>query len=353
MSIGIDEAVKFYDMVQNYTNTTFIKFPQNATIVQTDSIMRLLDNYDIVIASIHLTDIRSARNYGITPIYQTLIGRLVKKEHVVINLLANIFILNKIPELQEAHTLLVGYQQNKYLEEASAQVIFGGLIAKGNLPVTINNVFVEGMSVKLPQINRLSYGIPDQLGIDGKRLKVRLDSTITEGLIAKAYPGAVVSVAYKGKVIYQNAYGGQTYESTINEKLDNVNVVSKIDDAMDDFSIQSKKQVVAQEINLNRGRKEDIYDLASITKVAASALAIMQLKSIGKFDEDMPFKQYFTEFENTNKAMLSYKDMLTHRSGLVAWIPFWRDAIDTISLVAKISESDKLSNQLVYDIKKV
>jgi beta-N-acetylhexosaminidase len=355
LGIGTVTAEHFYPMVKNYTDVQYIGFPQNGNAKQVDSIFGELDNYDIVIASVHLTDIRSSRNYGITPIYADVIKRLIKRENVIINLLGNVFILNVMPEMKDAQTLLIGYQQNKYIEEASAQVIFGGLPCKGKLPVGINTVFVEGMSVPLSGIDRLSYGIPEQLGLNGEELKFRLDTLINSGLEAKAYPGAVVSVAYKGKVVYQNAYGGQTFDhkSMADEKF--MSKVEKIDDAMDNFSPSAISVDASAATNsmFKFQRKDDIYDLASITKIAASALAIMQLKSQNKFDENASFSHYYKPFENTNKANLTYKDMLTHRSGLAAWIPFWRDGVDTIAMVAKISESDQLSGQLIYDVTKV
>ncbi len=353
LAIGTESAVDFYPMVRNYVDADYIRFPQNASISQTDSILNSIAMYDLVIASLHLTDIRAARNYGVTPVYEDLLKKLVNSDKVIFNLLGNVFVLNKLPELKDANTLIVGYQQNKYIEEASAQIIFGGLPSKGSLPVEIDKVFYEGLSVKVPALQRLSYGIPDQVGIDGRMLKFRIDSLVDGGLREKAYPGAVVSVAYKGKVIYQRAYGGQVYG--VDSSKSTTGVALKIDDAMDNFA-NAPSQLNTSNTNIDRfkyTRKDDIYDLASITKIGASALAIMQLKSVGKFDENKRFKDFYPDFEGTNKSELIYKDMLTHRSGLKAWIPFWRDAIDTIAMVAAIANQESLSNQLIYDLKKV
>ena len=77
----------------------------------------------------------------------------------------------------------------------------------------------------------------------------------------------------------------------------------------------------------------DLYDFASVTKVSTSALAVMQLTSEGKFDLDKTFKDYYPEFADGNKANLHFRDMLTHKSGLKAWIPFWMDCIDSVKSV--------------------
>ena len=77
----------------------------------------------------------------------------------------------------------------------------------------------------------------------------------------------------------------------------------------------------------------DLYDLASVTKVSTSALAVMQLMSVGKFDLDKTFKDYYADFADGNKADLRFRDMLTHKSGLKAWIPFWMDCVDSVRSV--------------------
>jgi beta-N-acetylhexosaminidase len=77
----------------------------------------------------------------------------------------------------------------------------------------------------------------------------------------------------------------------------------------------------------------DLYDLASVTKVTTSALAVMQNMSEGKFDLDKTFADYYPDFANSNKANLTFKNMLTHKSGLRAWIPFWQNCIDSLQTV--------------------
>jgi CubicO group peptidase (beta-lactamase class C family) len=77
----------------------------------------------------------------------------------------------------------------------------------------------------------------------------------------------------------------------------------------------------------------DLYDLASVTKISTSALAVMQLMSENKFDINKSFAEYYPDFANSNKANLHFKDMLTHKSGLRAWIPFWQGCIDSVQTV--------------------
>jgi beta-N-acetylhexosaminidase len=357
LSIGSESAVHFVPMVRNYKqDVDQIIFSEKNTSGQIDSFLNVLNNYEVVIAGIHFTDIRAGRNYGLTPAYEELIKKLIPRENIIFNVLGNVFILKKIPELANANALLVGYQQNSYLEEASAQIIFGALACKGKLPVDINDFFKEGLSVNFNATDRLAYGIPGQEGMDNSALAGKIDSLVISGLEAKAYPGAVVSVAYKGRVIYQKAYGDQVYnQQQKEEKSNGLSSHSGIDEAMDNVKTGAIVPVTVmsgQSVYDHNGRLGDIYDLASITKVAASALSIMYLSGQDKFNYNESFSEYFPLFEQTNKANLTYKNMLTHRSGLTAWIPFWRDAVDTISMIALISGDPNLSEKLYYDIKK-
>jgi beta-N-acetylhexosaminidase len=72
-------------------------------------------------------------------------------------------------------------------------------------------------------------------------------------------------------------------------------------------------------------RNDDLYDLASVTKVSAALPALMKLQDEGKFNPDMTLGQLFPEFKGTNKDNLKLRDVLTHQARLKAWIPFWKE----------------------------
>lgn len=91
----------------------------------------------------------------------------------------------------------------------------------------------------------------------------------------------------------------------------------------------------------------DIYDLASVTKISTSTLAVMQLMSEGKFSLDGRLGDYYPLFKDTDKANLVMKDLLTHRAGLKSWIPFWKDAVDTIATMQKQYLCTLISNRNV------
>ncbi len=116
----------------------------------------------------------------------------------------------------------------------------------------------------------------------------RLDSVIQIGLDSAAYPGAQLYISYRDSVMIHKAYGHHQYDGRI-------------------------------PVTTN-----DLYDVASITKVSATLPLLMQLYSQGKFDPDAPLVRYLPELSNTNKASITYREIMAHQGRLTPFIVFWR-----------------------------
>ena len=331
-------------MCRNYAKADFFHIPKNAGDSIVKPIFQQLANYDIVIAGIHLIDKRASKNYGLNPQNTNLIADLAGRQNVILCLLGNPFILNKIPELAQSKTLLLGYQQSSYTEKAVGQMIFGALSPEGQLSIGMNDNFKVGMSRTYEKTNRLTYGLSEQVGIRRSLLNAGIDSLIFLGLAEKAFPGAVVQVAKDGKVIFSKSYGFHTYEDAEKYRgktlAEDGTSYSFINDAMDNpENLTTTLRPSSQRfIPVGRVKDDDIFDLASVTKISTSTLAVMQLMSDGRFDLEDKYGDYFPPFKNTDKGNLIMRDLLTHRAGLKAWIPFWRDAVDTISTMKKALE---------------
>jgi CubicO group peptidase (beta-lactamase class C family) len=80
----------------------------------------------------------------------------------------------------------------------------------------------------------------------------------------------------------------------------------------------------------NPVRVTDLYDLASITKIAASVPAIMQLKDLGKLDLGQTLGHYLPDLQGTNKQDLVIKDILTHQARMQSWIPFIYNTFESL-----------------------
>ncbi len=69
-------------------------------------------------------------------------------------------------------------------------------------------------------------------------------------------------------------------------------------------------------------RRDTIFDLASVSKLFTS-IAVMQLIEEGAVQLDAPVAAYLPEFGSAGKELVTVRELLTHRSGLPAWLPLW------------------------------
>jgi beta-glucosidase-like glycosyl hydrolase/CubicO group peptidase (beta-lactamase class C family) len=343
VSIDAAGATDFQKMLSNYTSITHFQIPQNAKDTTINRIVAEAQKYDLILVGVHLVNIRPSAKYGITDSNIKAVKALTNTGKAVVSVFGNLYSLSKFEDLQKAKAIVMPYQLTSYAEEATAQAMMGAIGFEGKTPATVNDTYKIGMGIETKPIGRLQYTVPEMVGLDRNALKQRLDSVVNLGLREKAYPGAVLQVAKDGKVIYQKAYGYHTYQNevTLAGKEDLKFKTDSKNDVMDGMlnkgvsTPQSSPTGEGKTIFSNNGRVQltDLYDLASITKVSTSALAVMQLMSEGKFDLDKTFQDYYPEFSFSNKANLKFRDMLTHRSGLKAWIPFWMDCVDTLATV--------------------
>lgn len=181
--------------------------------------------------------------------------------------------------------VVTGYTDEKDIVGMLPQVIFGGLPGPGVLPVAYANI-PSGFSIKTPSLNRLAYSFPEDAGIDRGTLQ-KISQIAQEAISAGSTPGCYVLVAKEGKVIYDHAFGHLTYD---------------------------RKHPVTD---------ETIYDLASLTKVAATLQAVMFLQERNLVDIYKKLSVYLPELKGTNKKDITLIDILTHQSGLAPFVPLW------------------------------
>jgi len=169
----------------------------------------------------------------------------------------------------------------------AGQVIFGGLATNNYLKIDLSENFRIGDGLTTKK-SRLSYVSPKKLNINDSLL-YKIDSIVKNGINNKAMPGCQILLAKDGHVFYQNSFGKHTYDS-LSKKVEN----------------------------------SDLYDLASITKIASSALILMQLESENRFNVDSTLGYYLPKIlDSTDYNELIIKDVLTHQAGLAPWIPFY------------------------------
>ena len=234
------------------------------------------------------------------------------------------YALTELRDLTRADAVLLAYQESANAQSLTAQVIFGGIGASGELPLTLSDKLPRGFGLRTEGGLRLRYAPPEAVGLDG-RLEARVDSIVGQALAAQATPGMQVLIARRGAVVLRKSYGNQTYagfgeEVRMNEerKGRKRNVSQKR--LADALALQPNQRVTTP----RPVRDDDVYDLASLTKALAATPALMQLQAAGQFSPDSTLGDYFPDLRKTNKANLKMRDVLAHQAGLQAFIPSGR-----------------------------
>ncbi len=271
-----------------------------------------LQNYDVIITSIHAKRVSKRGDYGMPKGWDSWLTQLPSAKKNIFSLMGNPYVL-KDANLENVDALVIGYENNKWANDRMGQFLMGTYASKGKLPVTVNSNYKRGQGIEVESGERLKESQPEELGISPKKL-AQIDSIVMKGIRAKAFPGCQIVVAVKGKVIYRKSFGNHTY---------------------------SPDRPV-----LN----DDVYDIASITKIAASTLSLMHYNSEEELNLNQRLRDFLPELtQGTPYASMQLRKMLSHQAGLKPWIPFYvktlKDNKPNPEIYAK--DSSELFNQRV------
>ncbi len=290
ISVGTDEKTEFQEMLENYLVMDHFQISAEDNFENYEKLRDRLFEYDLIIAGIHNVKVYPGDRFGIKENEIYLINQISESGKGIIVHFGNPYALNYFLSLDRSEGVIEAYQETPYTQSLSAQLIFGAVNSSGKLPVSINYNFPQGLGISFENIHRLKYSIPEEVGLDSRMVQ-KIDSFAAQAISQKAAPGCQILAAKDGKVIWQKSYGFHTYDS------------------------------------LTPVRDSDIYDLASITKVAASTTALMKLYEDGLLNLDVKLSDYLPYFKKGNKSDITLREVLAHQSGLKSWIPFWMTTV--------------------------
>jgi uncharacterized protein YbbC (DUF1343 family)/CubicO group peptidase (beta-lactamase class C family) len=142
--------------------------------------------------------------------------------------------------------------------------------------VTTSFVILVSIQVHVAQLPKSK---PELVSVSSTQLAL-MDPVISEAIQQQKLPGAVVLVGRKGRVVWQKAYGSRT-----------------VDPTREPMTIDT------------------IFDLASLTKVVATATSIMILVERGKVRLSDPVSLYIPEIKGEGRERVTIEELLIHRSG--------------------------------------
>ena len=207
---------------------------------------------------------------------------LGKKKPVVFISFGNPYLINQFKDIE---TYLVTYGETDFSQRAMADALVGKNKIQGKLPITIPQTeFKFGDGIQLA-----SLGVYEDYFADSVYDFSEIDNLMQEAIKDEIFPGAVLAVGHRGRLVYHKPFGKFTYEK-------------------DD-----------QEVT-----KKSIFDLASVSKVIGTTSAAMFLYDEGLLELDKKVIDYLPKFNNNGKDKITVRNLLLHNSGLIAFVEYYK-----------------------------
>ena len=308
LTIG-ENYTEFIKTIHLFANITEIHASFSNKL--TESQKKIIEHADYLIVSIHVNETQALPTDALDEFHNV---HCHGKKTVVF---FTPFEFAKEVKIPHHDALVLAYENHPYIQNRTAQLLFGAIPASGKLPEDFSAFHPKDSGIELKWGGRLKFTDPEEVGINPAKL-AEIDKIALNGIAQGAYPGCEIVAAVDGKIFYRKSFGTHTYKDTT-------------------------------KVNIN-----DIYDLASITKIGASTTGLMFLQSHGKFDVSKKLADYLPEYvQGTNMERLLLKDMLTHQAGLKAWIPFYlqvlKDNEPNPSLFSK-TETGKFNRKVAENL---
>ena len=285
LRIGMAKPTAFTQRIDDYGQITHLTTGNTPTATEQKQVLGRINEGDVVVVSLYSDGSRFIERVPISSDVVQLLRQIDGRAKLILTVFGNPY---SLAALDEFPTILEAYSRDEVAQDAAAQALFGANRITGRLPVTASKRTPYNAGLETTANYRMGYANPESVGIDGARLATKVDAIAREAIRERATPGMVVLVARHGKIVFEKAYGHHTY---------------------------SKKTAVST---------NDVYDLASVTKVAATTLCVMKLVDDGLIDLDKRLSFYLPELVGTNKEKITIRPILAHRAGLHSWIPFYR-----------------------------
>lgn len=285
LCLGKSECSSFCSDINNYVKNDCFDIDEKSISTQKNSLLEQLKNYNLVIINFGINSINSSKNYYVSSEMTYFIDLVIKNNRTVFVLYGIPYSLNVFRNINSAESIIVAYQNNEYAMRAASQLIVGAKGFSGKLPVNVNAIFTISDGFETEKSDIISQN-PYYFSQIPEAQMQEIDNIIEEGISKKAYPGCQLTVLKDGEAIINKSYGNTDY------------------------------------INKKPVTPDMIYDIASITKITSTTLAMMKLYELNRYELNDKLSEYLTYLKNTNKKHITFKEILAHQAGLKEWIDF-------------------------------
>ncbi|TRZ42523.1 glycoside hydrolase family 3 N-terminal domain-containing protein [Robertkochia solimangrovi] len=286
LQFGDGNGAVFLNALRKYTKVDVVNGDDLADI------LKFLLPYETVIIGFHKNTDTPWKDYKLTDQEIHWLNEISRTKNVIFDVFASPYTLLDLRTITNIESIIVSYQNDAMAQEKSAELIFGAIGARGSLPVSANPWLPENRGFITHPLSRLGFGSPESVGLDSERLK-KVDSVIKRAISSGVTPGAQILVARKGKVVYEKSFGKFYYGSDADKITD-----------------------------------QNIYDLASLTKIVATLPVLMQMVDEDKLNFNTTLGEMLPELKGTNKEDLRLVSVLSHYARLKPWIPFYMETLN-------------------------
>ncbi|WP_340102947.1 glycoside hydrolase family 3 N-terminal domain-containing protein [Rhodohalobacter sp. 8-1] len=208
----------------------------------------------------------------------------------------NPYVVRDIPGA-DAHVLAWSSSSNQV--EQSVPGLFAAEHVNGRLTSEIPGMYPIGSGLSFNH-TALRFDIPEAVEMRTDSL-IKIDMIMQHAINDSMFPGGVVGVMKDGALVWNEGYGYHDYSKT-----------TPVSD-------------------------NDVYDLASLTKVMGTTTAVMKLVDEGRLALDDKVANYIPEFDTEEKREITIEQMLLHTSGL----PAFKIYVDKLKTRGEIMEAIK------------
>lgn len=283
LAVGTGEKAPFQTQVDAYCKAQHFQYSEEKNA----DLLSKLSQMNLVIVGVVGMNNSYKDNYKLNNSALRFINQLSEKTKVILVSYGTPYALTNFVK---PSSVLCAYNDDSLSQSLGIQAVFGGLTITGKLPVTALPYPFE-CGIDILKTIRLSFGEPESVGMNSETL-AKLDKLADDIIRRQAAPGCEMLIIRNGKVVYNKQFGKYTYKS-----------------------------------NAHPVEPYTMYDLASVTKIAATTIGIMKLYEEGKMDIYKFLGTYLPELRGSNKEFLSIRDVMAHRAGLYPWLPFYKETL--------------------------
>ncbi len=247
--------------------------------------------------------VRSGQKVQLSDENRQFIKRITRNKPSALVAFGNPYVVR---DLSDTDVQLMAWSANGTQVRTAVPALFGGSKLSGHLPIEIPGMYPINHGIMLPQTT-IRPDDPAVVGLSRDSLQ-KVDDIMREAVFDSTFPGGVVAVVKDGVMAYEKGFGYETYE---------------------------KLQPI---------QPDNIYDLASLTKVMATTPSIMKLVNDGEISLDDKVGEYIPEFKEGKKGEITIRNLLLHNSGL----PAFRVYIDSLQTRDEIRNAIR-NEPLIYE----